>query len=371
MDRRKLKTGLITAGILLLITPLTLRLLGFGGTKGQPEDAAYFPVQDADTGKWAFVDTQGEPLTPFVFDWAGDFRHGRGLAQATITGEPVMGYIDDTFKQDGDWAIAPRFELADEADQSARGFYDGLAAARDEDGKWGYIDTDGKWAIEPRFEMHPELEGLMPCGDFSDGMAWYRQVEPATRPVLNARGDAERDGDGEIVREPYLRVRFGYINRRGKEVGTARFVMAQDYGEGLAGVVYTTEPGWGFVDRKGDRVISPQFEAVDRFSEGLCAVKEGGMWGYIDPEGAWVIEPTFAEAQRFVGGLAPARMPGQQWGYINTRGTFVIHPRFDDDERPGMYNDPRPFENGVARVLIDGEVRYIDTDGKVVWPREE
>lgn len=208
----------------------------------------------------------------------------------------------------------------------------------------------------------------MPCGDFSDGMAWYREVAPAMRPVFDAHGEPMRDAEGTIIEEPYLRVRFGYINRRGKEIGATRFVMAQDYGEGLAGVVYTTEPGWGFVDRKGDRAISPRFEAVDRFSEGLCAVMEGGLWGYIDRDGEWVIEPTFAEAQRFVGGLAPARMPGKKWGYINNLGTFVIPPRYDDDERPGMYNDPRPFENGVARVLVDGDVRYIDTDGKVVWP---
>mgnify|MGYP000291862805 CR=1 FL=1 len=367
MDRRKLKTGLITAGVLLLLTPITLRLLGFGGTQGQPEDAAYFPVQDADTGKWAFIDTQGEALTPFVFDWAGDFRHGRGLAQATIAGEPVMGYIDSAFKADGDWAIAPRFTLADSADQSARGFFDGLAAARDDDGKWGYIDTDGKWAIEPRFVEHPELEGQMPCGDFSDGMAWYCEVEPAMRPVFDDLGKPLRDDEGAMVEEPYLRIRFGYINRRGKEIGATRFAMAQDYGEGLAGVVYTTEPGWAIVDRKGDRVLSSRFEAVDRFNEGVCAVKEGGLWGYIDPEGEWVIEPTFAEARQFVDGLAPARLPDQKWGYINTRGTFVIRARFDDDERPGMFNDPRPFENGVARVLLDGEVRYIDTDGAILW----
>lgn len=372
MDRRKLKTGLITAGVLLLITPLTLRLLGFGATEGLPEEAAYFPVQDTDTGKWGFIDAAGEPLTPVVFDWAGDFRHGRGLAQATVNGRPVMGYIDATFEQEGDWAIAPRFTLADAGDVAARGFFDGLAAARDDEGRWGYIDTDGAWAIEPEHEGVEQLPGLVPCGDFSDGLAWILIAEPAVRNQLDERGELARDADGDVIDETYLKMRYGYINRRGDRVISPMYQQAQDFGEGLGGVVFTGSEGWGFIDRKGKRAISPQFEGVGRFAQGLCPAKENGLWGYIDPEGEWVIEPIFAEAREFsIDGLAPARRPHEPWGYINRRGAFDISPRFDDDERPGMYNDPKPFENGVARVLINGTVHYIDTDGKPVWPRDE
>ena len=150
----------------------------------------------------------------------------------------------------------------------------------------------------------------------------------------------------------------------------AQFELAQDFGEGLAGVRYFTAEGWGFIDRKGRRAISPQFESVGRFSERLCPVKHHGRWGYIDPEGEWVIRPTFAEAREFSGGLAPAREPGGRWGYIDAAGDYVIAPRFDDDPRPSMFNDARPFDGGLARVVMDGEVRYIDTAGKVVWPRD-
>lgn len=371
MDRRKLKTGLITAGVLLLITPLTLRLLGFGATKGIPEDAAYFPVQDTETGKWGFIDAQGGPLTPVVFEWAGDFRHGRGLAQATVGGRHVMGYIDESFEDEGDWAIAPRFVLADAGDVAARGFFDGLAAARDENGKWGYIDPEGAWAIEPTFETIGELPTLDPCGDFSDGLAWFVEAKPSVRNQVDEHGELDRDENGDLIDETYLRIRYGYISRSGKVVIPPRYELAQDFGEGLAGVEFTGSAGWGFIDRKGDREISPRFEGVGRFSQRLCPVKEHGLWGYIDPEGEWVIEPTFAEAREFsADGLAPARRPNEKWGYINRRGVFVIPPRYDDDERPGMYNDPRPFENGVARVMLNGTVRYIRTDGSVVWPND-
>jgi len=67
-----------------------------------------------------------------VFDWAGDFRMGRGLAES----DGAMGYIDASFAETGEWAISPRFELKDAGDQPAFGFYDGLARARDDTGKF-------------------------------------------------------------------------------------------------------------------------------------------------------------------------------------------------------------------------------------------
>ncbi|MEM9414734.1 MAG: WG repeat-containing protein [Planctomycetota bacterium] len=369
MKRRKLITGLVTAGALLLLTPLTLRLLGFGATPGLEAQAEYFPVQDAETGKWGFIDSKGDALTPPVFDWAGDFRHGRGLTQVTLAGQPVMGYIDASFEEEGDWAITPRFELADADDVAARGFYDELAAARDDEGVWGYIDPTGAWAIEPQFAAHALMPELQPCGDFADGMAWFQEAEAVMSNVTDEHGQLVRDADGEIIQEPTLRIRYGYINRKGDATIPAQFALAQDFGEGLAGVRYETSDGWGFIDRRGHRQISPQFEAVGRFSQGLCPAKLHGKWGYIDREGEWVIEPTFAEAREFEDGLAPAREVGGRWGYINAKGRFVIAPQFDNDPRPGMYNDARPFDGGLARVMLDGEACYIDTTGKVVWPR--
>ncbi|MFI4862016.1 MAG: WG repeat-containing protein [Phycisphaerales bacterium JB063] len=370
MKRRKLMTGLITAGLLLLLTPLTLRLLGFGATQGVEAQAEYFPVQDTESGKWGFVDAKGNALTAFVFDWAGDFRHGRGLVQTTLAGEPVMGYIDADFDREGDWAISPRFALVDAKDTAARGFYDGLAAARDDDGLWGYIDPAGKWVIEPRFQAHELMPELQACGDFADGMAWFLEAQAVMGNVTDEHGELVRDDEGAIVQEPTLSIRYGFINRKGDVVIPVGFELAQDFGEGLAGVRYATAEGWGFIDRRGHRQISPRFEAVGRFAQGLCPAKLHGEWGYIDREGRWAIEPRFAEAREFADGLAPARDVNGDWGYINTQGTFVIAPQFDDDPRPGMFNDARPFDGGIARVQLNGQACYIDTSGNVVWPAQ-
>ncbi|MFN3168731.1 MAG: WG repeat-containing protein [Phycisphaeraceae bacterium] len=365
MDRRKRFTALLTIGVLLLLTPLVLRFLMPAQAEVGPSTADHFPVQDPKTGRWGFIDKTGAPSSPMVFDWTGDFRHGLGLAEL----DGAMGYIDETYTDTGNWAIANRFVLRHPGDQPAHGFFDGLALVRDaSSGAWGYIDREGKWAIEPRFVESRDYPGV-PAGDFSDGLAWFQVVEMDERYKLDAEGNMVRDGEGKPVMQPYPRRRIGYIDLDGEVFIEPRFEMAADFGEGLAGVRDKSQSAWGFIDRAGKRVIAPKFEAVGRFSEGLCAVKHHGKWGYIDKQGGWVIEPAYAEARQFLGGRAAVR-EGKLWGYIDKKDAWVIRPAFDNFEDYAHPGDPSPFENGLARVTLNGRRVYIDAQGERVWPAE-
>lgn len=365
MDRRKLFLILGTVGALLVATPFLYRLIAGPSDPILPSTAEYFPVQDPETGQWGFIDNQGNAITPMVFDWAGDYRQGRGLAES----KGAMGYIDATFEETGKWAISPRFDLRDAGDQSAFGFFDGRALVRDDNGLWGYIDTTGQWVIEPRFaESDRDYPGV-PAGNFSDGLAWFQLVEMDERNMLNADDEFVRDADGKPIKERYPRRSIGYINRRGKVVIEPRYEMAHDFGEGLAAVRIKSHDSWGFIDKDGKRVISPRFHEVGTFSEGLCPVAINGTWGYIDPKGDEVIERRFDEAGLFSEGLAAARL-GSKWGYIDNKGEWVIPPTYDDMEDYGHPGDPRPFENGLARVTFEKQTIYINKQGVQVWPKE-
>ncbi|MGB0766766.1 MAG: WG repeat-containing protein [Phycisphaeraceae bacterium] len=364
MQRRKTFLVLATIGAVLLLVPILYRVATGPSDPILPHTAEYFPVQDPATGKWGFIDARGDAVTPMVFDWAGDFRQGRGLAESG----GAMGYIDASFEETGKWAIAPRFDLLDPGDQPAHAFFDGRALVRDDSGKWGYIDTTGRWAIEPRFEEAPRDYPGLPSGDFSDGLAWFQVVEMSERYVLDTNEEMVRDDEGKPVMQAYPRREFGYINRAGKVVIPPRYEMAHDFGEGLAAVRIKSHDRWGFIDRDGKRVIPPQFQAVDRFSEGLCAVAKNGTWGYIDPDGDEAIAYRFDEARQFLEGLAAARL-GDRWGYIDTTGAWVIEPTYDNFDDGPHPRDPGPFENGIARVTLDGKRIYIDRRGEQVWPQ--
>lgn len=364
MDRRKRFTALLTIGFLLLLTPIAVKFLLPARAEVGLSVAEFFPVKDESTGRWGFIDNTGKPITPMRFDWAGDFREGRGLVEF----EGHMGFIGADFEKTGDWLIFPRFKLRSPDDQPAHGFFNGLALARDEDGKWGYLNVDGAWAIQPQFMEFDDYAGV-PAGDFADGLAWFQVVDMAERYKVDANGKMVRDEQNKPVMESYPRRRYGYINQSGEVVIEPRFEMAQDFGEGLAAVRIKTHDSWGFIDRAGKTVLSPKYEQVDRFSEGLCAVRENGLWGYIDAKGQWVIEPRFAEARQFLEGLAAAR-EGERWGYIDPSGAWAIQPVFDHFDAFGHPGNPHAFENGLAQVTLQGRRIYINTQGERVWPSE-
>lgn len=365
MDRRKLFYLLATVGALLVSVPFVYQYVNGPRDPILPSTAEYFPVQDPTTDKWGFIDNKGNAVTPMVFDWAGDYRQGLGLAES----KGAMGYIDRSFKETGKWAISPRFELRDAGDQPAFGFFDGRALVRGDQGLWGYIDTTGQWVIQPRFaEMQRDYPGV-PAGNFSDGLAWFQHIEMDERNVVDENEEFERDAEGKLIKQSFPRRSLGYINRRGKVVIEPRYEMANDFGEGLAAVRFKSHDSWGFIDKDGKRAISPNFDSVGSFSEGLCPVAINGSWGYIDRKGDEVIERRFDEAGLFSEGLAAVRK-GDKWGYIDRQGEWVIPPTYENFADYGHPGDPRPFENGLARVTFQKQAIYINPKGEQVWPKD-
>jgi len=365
MDRRKTFLILATLGVLLVCVPFLYDRAAGPDEPILPGTAKYFPVQDPVTGKWGFIDRAGNPITPMVFDWAGDFRQGRGLAEL----DGAMGYIDADFRETGKWAIYPRFKLRDAGDQPAYGFFENRALVRGDDGLWGYIGLDGDWVIEPTFAESPRDYPGVPAGHFSDGLAWFQAVAMSARNKLDANDEFVRDEDGKPIKEMHPRRTVGYIDRSGEVAIKPRYEMANDFGEGLAAVRIKSHDSWGFINQQDERVISPRFDAVGTFSEGVCAVEINGLWGYIDRKGEDAIHPQYDEARRFSEGLAAVRV-GDKWGYIDATGHWVIPATYDDFKDYNHPGDPRPFENGLARVTLNGETIYIDTQGERVWPRD-
>jgi len=167
---------------------------------------------------------------------------------------------------------------------------------------------------------------------------------------------------------------------------------------------------WGFRNASGTFVIAPQFDWVSHFSEGLAAVMVGKKYGFIDETGALVIRPSYTEAGDFSEGLARVRVGGatvyptgaslvnrkdNNWQYIDKLGNTVFKIRTDEvgDFSEGLasgriiksgrflcgyldkqgrwaiapqFGQCERFSHGTAKVLLNGEWRVIDTQGKFI-----
>jgi len=75
---------------------------------------------------------------------------------------------------------------------------------------------------------------------------------------------------------------YGYMNKSGRNIVTAKYVAAKNYSNGLA-AVKDAAGWWGFIDLNGNTVIPHQYTDVTSFNEnGLADVCLYGEWSIID-----------------------------------------------------------------------------------------
>lgn len=218
-----------------------------------------------------------------------------------------------------------------------------------ENGRWGYADRSGKVIIAAQFDA---------ARPFADGLAQVGVVDEEL-PELEGRPN----------------LKWGYIDERGRVLVELRYAVLRHFSENLAAAALldTKKPErpflgrvlerrnlkWGYVDRSGREVIPFQFLNAGDFSEGLAAVnvlniggvKESGCappanYGYIDKTGAFIIRPQFAGAAGFRNGRARVSIGRTEYvgrclccaprfigkhGHVDRSGTFIADKSSTND----------------------------------------
>ena len=168
--------------------------------------------------------------------------------------------------------------------------------------------------------------------------------------------------------EEYL---CGFIDSDGNVVIPPRYVVAEDFSEGLALVA---EYGWGsaygFINTRGEVVIPPMegITVLGAFHDGLCLVEVDGKSGYIDKTGAMTIPPQFDAAYDFKYGVALVSSDADSddhWGFIDKIGKVIVSLRYRRAEPSTFWYTG----DGLLRLLDGNETHYFDTTGKQIWPK--
>lgn len=324
-------------------------------------------VTDEETGKYGYINPNGEIEIGVYFDAAMDFSPN-GLAAVGFGehGEEKFGFIDDW----GNYVISPQFDYV-----SNFGF-DGIAIAGEiSDGwkfKYGYIDEHGDYVIEPKYYAYlSEPPFTMFASMGFNNLNEYKfaknglAVATSDDTVFNAKyGYINMDGDFVIdpqydIAKPFDSygyavvgtkvdgvINYGIIDEKGTYVIESQFYSISDFDKnglaivGIAEKYNSTNDNWkipnevkyGFINRLGDFVIDPIFTEVESFADnGLALVNAGSLldrlYGYIDKSGNYVIEPTYEYAASFSNGVACVSINGKK-GYINEKNEFMLKPKF-------------------------------------------
>ncbi len=112
------------------------------------------------------------------------------------------------------------------------------------------------------------------------------------------------------------------------------------------------------------QTMTVQEEKKDSPTPGASQPSELWKWGYMDTTGKLAISSRFDGAEPFFDGVARV-IVDERVGYINHKGEYVILPQFDIEQFPDVFGsfaeDRLPL-----KLKPDGKIGYIDKTGEFV-----
>ncbi|MEO5642700.1 MAG: WG repeat-containing protein [Bacteroidia bacterium] len=320
-------------------------------------------------GKWGYLDASGKEVITPVYDYAYDFVNGKAKVR---TGQRIL-WID----KDGKETTPP---LPDKNENAFTIFC--------QPGFFGYIGLDGKYVIAPQYfvakDFSEELAAVMPlrasdldCNNLpgansEEYVISHRGYSRMLNNLLNLdrdygidfnnqpddlkRADSTRMADSLTANYTGARRLYGYADKTGNLVLPAKYEAALPFHSGRAYVLFREK--WGVIDTKGSWIFAPvldwpgeasfirmNYDATGKtyynyyleinysgnffysFSEGIGCIYKFGQYGFIDSTGKIISAPVYDEVRPFVNGLAAVRH-GKYWGFIDKTGKEAIPLRF-------------------------------------------
>lgn len=153
----------------------------------------------------------------------------------------------------------------------------------------------------------------------------------------------------------------GYINKTGKVVISPQYKKVKGFSEGFA-PVYDVNGMW-IIDKKGNKLTQNKYFRVDYFSNGLAAAslyKNGSFKdGFLDRSGKFKIitDQGYSNYSDGLVVVCERDNNSMKFGYMDKEGKIAIDFKFDY---------AFDFYNGIAVVISDGKVGYINKKGDYI-----
>lgn len=245
---------------------------------------AFSKVVDADNGdeviKYGLINEKGEEITPFIYENINDWGDNDLVAASQLIeddGKIVCkyGYINEM-----GYRIIPF--IYDEALE----FSNGLAAVKDENGTWGYINMEGE-------EIIKNINYTPYGGGFDKNGIAIVLDEEENIILLNTQGEKIFEGIDDILWAAEV------ISTYGKNIDDSY------YGSDMQDIYLCMKDNkYGCVNAVGENVIPFVYSEMSPFGKNGCAaaITEDGKVQYIDRNNNVVVEldDTYQYASMFV-----------------------------------------------------------------------
>lgn len=291
--------------------------------------------RDADYG---IITAEGEEILPTTY--SGIDNYGDHY-QVSVDSTPTF-----YFTKKGHQIFVNRTKL--------RPFYEGLAQFKNEEGKWGFLDTAGHVVVAPQFQMtRPFSSGMAMVVDSLDRCAFINSKGELKFTTHLVKKQQRLLGDFHEGRCWFMRdKKWGCFDPSGNEVIPPKFFylpeakqkkkrkgnpFPMDFSTGVAAVKVVTGDGkkWAAViDTMGEFVVSPgNYMEISAFNNlGLASFQKNrnGLRGLMDRNGNELTTTQFSEIGEFVNGFAKVKSQHGQWGLLSRTGKLVLPMKHED-----------------------------------------
>jgi len=159
--------------------------------------------------------------------------------------------------------------------------------------------------------------------------------------------------------------KFGFVDMKGKRIIKHKYDYAEDFSNNLALVQLNGK--YGFIDHNGEPIIDLKFDFAESFVNGYALVVLDTLHGLINPEEELFQEQWYSGISSFKDGYTKIEKPNnfeneifdnsKVIGYMDINGVLLANRWFSDGSE---------FENGKAKVSVNGKTFYLNTLGTLI-----
>ena len=147
-------------------------------------------------------------------------------------------------------------------------------------------------------------------------------------------------------------------------------LKAQDYknyvdsGKFYDGVAWVknAKGKYNYIKPNDELLSDVWFDEAYDFNDGCGVVKYKGKYNFVNTLGDLVSDKWFKDVNKFKNGFAAVMRNDGKWNFINSIGEIISKTWFDK-----CYY----FEKDGGEVMINGKIKYIDSNGKLLLQRKE
>ncbi|WP_018343530.1 WG repeat-containing protein [Cytophaga aurantiaca] len=312
---------------------------------------------------WGFINTKGETVIPFTYNWVDDFENG--LCRVEKTGQQlVINKSGDVVFNHQDVYLFSIGLLKLNAHQDKTYTYNidskteiipiNAEFVKIKKGdKYGLINTRGETVLQTIYSDIQIGNSLKTFSVVKDKIIKVIQVNKATysvdKKILSTEGFYN-----EFAVMKYANGRFGCIDNLGKIRIAPQYEVIRPFENEVA--VVQLNGKWGIIDKNESFVAQPYYDSISTFRNKICIVSEKGVHYLMDCNGK-ILTPDGYSSITLTKGGNYLLVKNKLKGIANANGKEIISPR---------YQNIKEFSPTLFRVTENNLQGVIDSSQKII-----